>query len=83
MFDVVITTCGTLDHDLARAHENYYHGEFEMDDAALRDEGVNRLGNVLVPNESYGIILEKLMQPVLHELWEKGKQCSLYHRLRP
>ncbi len=74
MFDVLITTCGTLDHDLARTREDYFHGEFEMDDAALRDEGVNRLGNVLIPNESYGIVLERLMQPVLQELWDEGKR---------
>jgi len=74
MFDVLITTCGTLDHDLARTREDYYHGEFEMDDARLRDEGVNRLGNVLVPNESYGIILERMMQPVLQELWDEGRR---------
>ncbi|MDO9537271.1 MAG: deoxyhypusine synthase family protein, partial [Thermoplasmata archaeon] len=74
MFDVVITTCGTLDHDLARIQENYYHGDFEMDDAKLLDEGVNRLGNILIPNESYGIVLEKMMQPVLQELWDEGKR---------
>ncbi len=74
MFDVIITTCGMLDHDLARTRESYYHGEFEMDDAKLRDEGVNRLGNVLVPNESYGIVLESMMQPVLQELWDEGKR---------
>ncbi len=74
MFQVVITTCGMLDHDLARTAEHYFHGEFEMDDAALLDEGVNRLGNVLVPNESYGIVLEKIMQPILQELWDEGKR---------
>lgn len=74
MFDVLITTCGTLDHDLARSEKDYYHGEFEMDDAALYDAGINRLGNVLVPNESYGIALEKLMQPILAELWKQGKR---------
>ena len=73
-FQVLITTCGTLDHDLARIQENYYHGEFEMDDAMLLDEGVNRLGNVLVPNESYGIVLERLMQPVLQDLYDEGKR---------
>jgi len=74
MFHVIITTCGTLDHDLARIHENYYHGEFEMDDETLYDEGVNRLGNILVPNESYGLILERLMEPVLQGLWDEGKR---------
>jgi len=74
MFDVIITTCGMLDHDLARTQESYYHGEFNMDDAKLLDEGVNRLGNVLVPNESYGIVLERMMQPILQELYDEGKR---------
>jgi len=74
LFDVLITTCGTLDHDLARTQEDYFHGEFEMDDEALYEEGVNRLGNILVPNESYGIVLEKMMQPVLLELYDEGKK---------
>lgn len=74
MVDVIITTCGMLDHDLARIHENYYHGDFNMDDAKLLDEGVNRLGNILVPNESYGINLEKMMQPILQDLWDEGKR---------
>ena len=53
--DVVVTTCGTLDHDIARTLADYYHGDFAMNDAELRERGVNRLGNVLVPDDSYGI----------------------------
>jgi len=72
--DVVITTCGTVDHDLARTWSKYYHGSFEMDDVELHRLGVNRLGNILVPNESYGIVLEKKVQPILEELWDSGKR---------
>src|SRR4030042_2978070 len=50
LFDVVITTCGTLDHDLARIWENYYHGSFLMDDIELHKMEINRLGNVIIPN---------------------------------
>ena len=71
--DVIITTCGTLDHDIARTLEDYYHGSFDMDDQELHREGINRLGNILVPSESYGIPLERFMQPILSELWEEGK----------
>ncbi len=74
LVDVVITTCGTADHDLARVWQPYYHGDFEMDDVALHRLGVNRLGNVLVPNESYGIVLEKRIQPMLEALWRSGKR---------
>jgi len=72
LVDVVVTTCGTLDHDIARNWEKYYKGSFQMDDAKLRKKGINRLGNVLVPNESYGIIIEKKMQVLLQSLWKEG-----------
>jgi deoxyhypusine synthase len=77
LVDIIITTCGTLDHDLARAYGgDYFHGSFELNDAELHKTGINRLGNVLVPNESYGIILEKKMKPVLEELYKQKKEWS-------
>ena len=57
MFNVVITTCGTLDHDIARTYQQYFHGDFDLDDVALGEEGLNRLGNVIVPNECYGEVI--------------------------
>jgi len=69
LVDIIITTCGTLDHDLARAYGGeYFHGSFELDDGELYKSGINRLGNILVPNESYGTILENKMKPILEEL---------------
>lgn len=72
LVDVVVTTCGTLDHDIARSWKQYFRGSFVMNDAKLREEGINRLGNVLVPNDSYGIIIEKKMQTLLGNLWKEG-----------
>ena len=74
LVDVVITTCGTLDHDLARCWRNYYRGSFVMNDSRLHAEGVNRLGNVLVPNDSYGTIIEEKIQALLQDLWKEGKR---------
>ncbi|MEM4389521.1 MAG: deoxyhypusine synthase [Candidatus Micrarchaeia archaeon] len=74
-FDAIITTCGTLDHDLARAWGGkYYAGAFELDDWQLHAMRINRLGNVLVPNESYGETLERGMKPVLEELASQKKE---------
>lgn len=72
LVDVVVTTCGTIDHDLARSWKDYYKGSFLMSDAKLRSQKISRLGNVLVPNESYGLIIEKKMQSLLQELWREG-----------
>lgn len=76
MVDIIITTCGTLDHDLARCFKDYYHGSFSLDDRKLHQEGVNRLGNILVPNESYGIILEKELLPMLEDIYKTKKVLS-------
>jgi len=71
-FDVVITTCGALDHDIARHFSNYNQGSFTMDDAELTKQNIHRLGNVLVPMESYGPIIEEKMQLFLEEEYAKG-----------
>jgi len=71
-FDVVITTCGALDHDIARHFSNYNQGSFTMDDAELTKQNIHRLGNVLVPMESYGPIIEEKIQLFLEEEYAKG-----------
>jgi deoxyhypusine synthase len=81
LVDVVITTCGTIDHDLARCWKPYYKGAFVMNDAELHEKGVNRLGNVLVPNESYGMVIEEKMQKLLAELWSEGVREASASRL--
>jgi deoxyhypusine synthase len=72
MFDVVITTCGALDHDIARHFSNYLEGSFTLDDNELADKHIHRLGNVLVPMESYGPIIEEKMQAFLEKEYKSG-----------
>ncbi len=72
LVDIIITACGTLDHDIARCWRNYYRGSFVMNDVKLHEKKINRLGNVLVPNDSYGIIIEEKMQSLLQSLWKEN-----------
>jgi len=71
-FNVAITTCGALDHDIARHYSHYKEGSFTMDDRELADQNIHRLGNVLVPMESYGPLIEEKMQEFLDEEYQKG-----------
>ena len=75
-YNVISTTCGTLDHDIARTYQAYYHGAFELDDVELGEQGLNRLGNVIVPNECYGDILENSVLPWLAEIEEERKKLQ-------
>lgn len=73
--DVVITTCGTLDHDLARSYKPYQSGgEFTMDDVLLEKKGYHRLGNVLISTDNYGPLVEEKMQIVLSDMYNRGEK---------
>jgi deoxyhypusine synthase len=73
--DAVITTCGTLDHDLARTFRSYYHGDWDLNDADLHRRHVYRLGNLVIPEANYGTILERKMRSILDRLWAGGTRA--------
>jgi deoxyhypusine synthase len=70
--DAVITTCGTLDHDIARSQRPYYHGEWDLDDRELYRQGKYRLGNLVIPHDNYGGVVERRMQKLLTRLYRQG-----------
>jgi deoxyhypusine synthase len=75
--DAIITTGGTIDHDLARAFGGkYYIGEFDMDDKSLRENDIHRLGNILIPLENYGLLIEKIVRNYLPEILKETKTFS-------
>ena len=82
MFNVIITTCGMLDHDLARIWKNYYHGSFIANDKELHREKIYRLGNVFIPTTSYGDILEKKLLPIFEEIYKEKKRLSTIELIR-
>lgn len=76
MFDCVITTCGALDHDVAKTFGKYYAGEFNIDDSYLKKRNIHRLGNVFIPTKNYGPLIENKVQHFLLEYYDKHKEVS-------
>jgi deoxyhypusine synthase len=68
-FDCIITTCGALDHDIARTVANYYAGDYRLSDSSLLKKNIHRLGNVLIPFASYGAAIEKKVRSSLDGLY--------------
>ncbi len=81
MFDLIITTTGTLDHDIARSVAEYHLGYFEADDVYLADQGIHRLGNVFIKKENYGEAVEEFMRPLLKEIYDEGKRVISTYEL--
>ncbi len=76
MVDAIITTGGTIDHDIARSFSEYYHGFFEADDLMLRKLEIHRLGNIFIPLENYGPLIERVVRNMLRELTERRNKWS-------
>lgn len=70
--DAIITTSGSLDHDIIRSEDKYEIRSFNEDDGNLYEEGKNRIGNVIVETKSFES-LEKRIQPFLKKIYEKSK----------
>ena len=66
MVDVVVTTTGGIEEDILKCLGDFKLGKFRMDGAKLREEGINRAGNILVPNERY-CKFEDFIIPLLEE----------------
>lgn len=82
MVDVVVTTAGGIEEDLIKCLAPTYKGDFSLDGTYLRSKGLNRIGNLLVPNDNYckfedwiipifdGMLEEQSMENVL---WTPSK----------
>jgi len=82
-FDVIITTGGTIDHDIARCYADYYHGSFDVSDEELYEKEIHRLGNIFIPFKNYGPVIETKVKEwipdVIEELGPKFSPSELLH----
>ncbi|MFH0832910.1 MAG: deoxyhypusine synthase [Candidatus Aenigmatarchaeota archaeon] len=60
LVDVVITSVGSIEEDLIKSKLPFLLGDFNADDADLHRNGVNRIGNIFVPNDRYSILEKEL-----------------------
>ncbi len=82
MADILVTTVGGIEEDIMKASgERFKVGNFDSDDVELHEQGVNRVGNIFINNESY-MNFEDMMQEILTKLYEKEKRWAVSDMLR-
>ncbi|KAK1799228.1 hypothetical protein P4O66_007475 [Electrophorus voltai] len=67
MVDVIVTTAGGIEEDLIKCLAPTYLGDFSLPGKELRQKGINRIGNLLVPNENY-CKFEDWLMPILDQM---------------
>jgi deoxyhypusine synthase len=53
MVDCIVTTAGGIEEDLIKCFQPTFLGDFKLNGRDLRKKGINRIGNLLVPNKNY------------------------------
>lgn len=69
----IVTTAGGIEEDLIKCLGPTYlthTGDFNVDGAGLRKRGLNRIGNLIVPNDNY-CKFEDWVMPILDEMVEE------------
>jgi len=82
MADVIVTTAGAIEEDIMKAMgERFPIGTFSMDDVELHERGDNRVGNLIITNESYCRLEEQLL-PMLNKVYAKQQRLTVSELLR-
>lgn len=75
MVDCLVTTAGGVEEDFIKCLAPTYLGDFSLPGRELRSKGINRIGNLLVPNNNYCLFedwLTPLLDTMLQEQREQG-----------
>ena len=87
MVDVVVSSAGGIEEDFIKCLAHTYMGDFSLQGSSLRRKGLNRIGNMIVPNDNYCKFEDwiiPILDAMLHEqktegtLWTPSK---IIHRL--
>jgi len=72
MVDVIVSTGGGIEEDFIKCMAPTYVGDFKLRGEWLRKQGLNRIGNLLVPNANY-CKFEDWLMPILDQMLMEQK----------
>ena len=83
----VVTTAGGIEEDLIKCLAPTYLGSFSTPGKLLREGGLNRIGNLVVPNDNY-CAFEDWLMPILDKILDEQEMegirwtpSKMIHRL--
>lgn len=83
LVDCIVTTAGGIEEDLIKCLElksigqkaDTFVGNFRLSGSNLREHGINRIGNLLVPNDNY-CQFEDWLLPILDKMLDEQKASN-------
>ena len=72
---VIVTTAGGVEEDIIKCLGDFIIGDFRASGKELRAKGINRIGNIFVPNSRY-VKFEEFLQPILGEAYAEQEKTG-------
>lgn len=73
MVDVLVSTAGGIEEDFIKCMAPVYVGDFNTPGRELRSKGLNRTGNLIVPNDNY-CKFEDWIMPIFDQMLKEQKE---------
>ena len=73
--DVIVTTAGGIEEDFIKCFGDFKLGKFSASGELLNKKGVNRTGNIFIPNSRY-CKFEDFFIPILEKVYENQKKTG-------
>ena len=73
---VIVTTAGGVEEDIIKCLGDFKLGSFSASGEILNKKGINRAGNIYIPNSRY-CEFEKFITPILEKLYEEQKKGKI------
>ena len=70
--DVLVTSAGAIEEDIIKSLKPFVLGKFEAPGSMLFEHGINRTGNIFVPNDRFAYF-DIFMQKFMKKIYEKQK----------
>lgn len=67
--DVIVTSAGGVEEDIIKSLKPFALGRFEVSGKMLFEHGINRIGNIFVPNDRYAYF-DKFMQDFFRRIYQ-------------
>ena len=73
--NVLVTTAGGIEEDIIKCLGDFKLGDFKADGGELRNKGINRAGNIFIPNSRY-CAFEEFIIPIFEDIYSEQKRTG-------
>ncbi len=75
MINVLVTSAGGIEEDIIKCLGDFILGDFRASGSKLREKGINRAGNIFIPNSRY-CSFENFIIPIFERLYNEQKKTG-------